>query len=258
MPIRDLALEILEKTGYLHYLREEGTEQAISRIENVEELITVMTEYQESPSIEDKTLEGFLDRVALVSDVDNYHDQWNRVSLMTLHCAKGLEFPVVFLTGMEDGLFPHRRRGEDLEEMEEERRLCYVGMTRAKKKLYLVYAQERTIFGSQRVSMPSRFLNEIPEELVVKEVSPDLGRNQRTDYLAHPPYETTYETNLDEIDEIPSLRIGQRVRHPKFGEGIIQYLEGEKEKQRIIVYFPSVGAKTLSLRFAHLEIIQEF
>ncbi len=254
---RELALEVLEKTRYLEHLREEATEEAISRIENVEELITVITEYQESPASDDRTLEGFLDGIALVSDVDNYHDRWNRVSLMTLHCAKGLEFPVAFLTGMEEGLFPHHRRGEDLEEMEEERRLCYVGMTRAKKKLYLIHAEERSIFGAQRVPMPSRFLSEIPEELVLKEVSPHLRGPHRSDHLSPWFNEPTYETPLEEVDEIPSIRVGQRVRHPLFGEGIIQYREGEKEKQKIIVSFPSVGTKTLSLRFARLEIIQE-
>ncbi len=257
LSIRDLALEVLEKTGYLDHLRAEGTEQAASRIENVEELITVITEYEESSAIEDKTLEGFLDRVALVSDVDNYRDQWNRVSLMTLHCAKGLEFPIVFLTGMEEGLFPHHRRGENPEEMEEERRLCYVGMTRAKKKLYLTHAKARSLFGFQRVCVPSRFLDEIPEELLVKEVSPELDRHHFADELPQSFYETTYETSLDEIDEIPTIRVGQRVRHPKFGEGTIQYCEGKKNKQRIIVYFPSVGTKTLSLQFARLEIIQD-
>ncbi len=257
LTVRDLTLEVLEKTGYLAHLRAEGTEEASSRIENVEELITVITEYQETPPLEDKNLEGFLDRVALVSDVDNYHDRWNRVSLMTLHCAKGLEFPLVFLTGFEEGLFPHHRRGEDHEEMEEERRLCYVGMTRAKRQLYLTHTTHRSIFGSQRVCIPSRFLDEIPEELVVNEVSPDLGRSHFADESPLYADETTYETTLDEIDEMPPIRVGQRVRHPKFGEGIIQYCEGKKEKQRIIVYFRSVGAKTLSLQFAHLEFIQE-
>jgi len=257
LSIRDLVQLILEKTGYLDHLRAEKTEQTISRIENIEELVTVIKEYEESPAIEDRSLEGFLDRVALVNDVDNYHDRWNRVSLMTLHCAKGLEFPVVFLTGMEEGLFPHHRRGEDLEEMEEERRLCYVGMTRAKKKLYLVHAKQRTIFGAQRVNTPCRFINEIPEELVVRHVSPSLTLRQPTYEVPQHFTEITYDTRLDEFDEVPSLRVGQRVRHPKFGEGTIQYCEGEKESQRIIAYFPSVGTKTLSLRFVRLEIIQE-
>jgi DNA helicase-2/ATP-dependent DNA helicase PcrA len=256
LPLRDLALEVLEKTRYLDPLREEGTDQAISRIENIEELITVMTEYQESPAIEEKTLEAFLDRVALVSDVDNYQDRWNRVCLMTLHCAKGLEFPVVFITGMDEGLFPHHRRGEDPEEMEEERRLCYVGMTRAKRKLYLIHARERSVFGSTRIGIPSRFLTEIPEELIAETVSPRLDRLDGTVTPPHHPSETIYETSLDEMDEMPCLRVGQRVRHPKFGEGIVQYCEGEGEKPRVTVYFPSVGARTLSLRFAHLEIIQ--
>ena len=257
VPVRDLALEVLEKTGYMGHLREEGTEQALSRVENVEELITVITEYEENIAGEEKSLEGFLDRVALVSDVDNYHDQWNRVSLMTLHCAKGLEFPVVFLTGMEEGLFPHHRRGEDREEMEEERRLCYVGMTRAKKKLYLSYAGLRTLFGAQRVGIPSRFLREIPDNLVVRETSSGLAYVPPTDPAQRDRSEITYETNLDEADEIPVLRVGQRVRHPKFGEGTVHYCEGRDEKQKIIVLFPSVGAKTLSLRFARLEIIHE-
>ena len=257
VPVRDLALEVLEKTGYMGHLREEGTEQALSRVENVEELITVITEYEENIAGEEKSLEGFLDRVALVSDVDNYHDQWNRVSLMTLHCAKGLEFPVVFLTGMEEGLFPHHRRGEDREEMEEERRLCYVGMTRAKKRLYLIHAGLRTLFGAQRVGIPSRFLREIPEDLVVREASSGLDHLPPTEPVKPDRYEITYETSLDETDEIPPLRVGQRVRHPKFGEGTVHYCEGKREKQRIIVFFPSVGAKTLSLQFARLEIIHE-
>jgi len=257
VPVRDLALEVLEKTGYMGHLREEGTEQALSRVENVEELITVITEYEENLAGEEKSLEGFLERVSLVSDVDNYHDQWNRVSLMTLHCAKGLEFPVVFLTGMEEGLFPHHRRGEDREEMEEERRLCYVGMTRAKKKLYLSYAGLRTLFGAQRVGIPSRFLHEIPDNLVVSEASSGSVYVPPTEPVQQDRPEITYETSLDEADEIPVLRVGQRVRHPKFGEGTVHYCEGRDEKQKIIVLFPSVGAKTLSLRFARLEIIHE-
>jgi DNA helicase-2/ATP-dependent DNA helicase PcrA len=257
LSIRDLALEVLEKTGYLDQLKAEGTVEAISRIENVEELITVMTDYQDSAAIEDPSLEGFLDRVALVSDVDNYHDRWNRVSLMTLHCAKGLEFPVVFLAGMEEGLFPHHRRGEDREEMEEERRLCYVGMTRAKRRLYLIHAKQRSLFGTKRTSTPSRFVDEIPEELVFREFSPHVTRHDRTYDVSPPLIETTYDTGFDDFDEVPVLHVGQRVRHPKFGEGTVQYCEVEKEKQRIIAYFPSVGIKTLSIPFARLEIIQE-
>jgi DNA helicase-2/ATP-dependent DNA helicase PcrA len=256
LTLRNLAIEVLEKTDYLEYLRQEGTEQAISRIENIEELISVITEYEENPALEKKGLEGFLERVALVNDADNYHDRWNRVSLMTLHCAKGLEFPVVFLAGMEEGLFPHHRRGENPEEMEEERRLCYVGMTRAKKTLYLVHAEQRTIFGAQRISVPSRFVNEIPDELIVRETSPRLSRARRVQ-LPHELPTTTYSKDLCEFEEVPRLRVGQRVRHPKFGEGTIRYCEGEKERQRIIVSFPTVGTKTLSIRFARLEILEE-
>jgi DNA helicase-2/ATP-dependent DNA helicase PcrA len=256
LSIHDLAHQVLEQTGYLDYLREEGTEQSISRIENLEELISVITEYEENPGIENKNLEGFLERVALVSDVDNYHDRWDRVSFMTLHCAKGLEFPVVFITGMEEGLFPHHRRGEDQEEIEEERRLCYVGMTRAKQRLHIVHAKERTLFGSQRICVPSRFVKEIPEDRVVRQFSSRLTQHTAPTPLEHTT-EVTYDMTMDDFDEVPTLRVGQRVRHPKFGEGTIQYCEGEGEKQRIIVYFPSIGAKTLSIRFAHLEIIHD-
>jgi DNA helicase-2/ATP-dependent DNA helicase PcrA len=255
--LRGLAQKVLETTDYLGHLRAEGTEEAMSRIENIQELVSVIAEYENNRAVEDKSLEGFLDRVALVSDVDNYHDRWNRVSLMTLHCAKGLEFPVVFLTGMEEGLFPHHRRGEDTDEIEEERRLCYVGMTRAKRKLYLVHVENRTIFGAQRVCRPSRFLKEIPEDLIERGASPHATPRQQREEPLQQTTETVYDTTFDGFEEIPSLRIGQRVRHPKFGEGTIQYCEGEREKQRIIAYFPSVGTKTLSLRFARLEIIQE-
>ena len=133
-------------------------------MENIDELINVMMEFEQGE--EEVSLESFLDKVSLVSDVDLYEDKGNRVSLMTLHCAKGLEFPVVFIMGMEEGLLPHYRRGEEIEDMEEERRLFYVGMTRAKERLFLSRAERRSTFGVGRANLPSRFLDEIPSDLI--------------------------------------------------------------------------------------------
>ncbi|MCX8117127.1 MAG: UvrD-helicase domain-containing protein, partial [Desulfobacterota bacterium] len=170
VPPSQLTLDLLSKTGYLERLREEGTEVALSRMENIDELIQVMMDLEGKE--EDVTLETFLDRVSLVSEADLYEDRGNHVSLMTLHCAKGLEFPIVFMVGMEEGLLPHARRGEEREDLEEERRLCYVGITRAKKKVYLSRAERRYTFGTGRANPPSRFLDELPGELIEVEERP--------------------------------------------------------------------------------------
>ena len=140
-----MTLELLAKSGYLQRLKEEGTDEAISRVENIDELVNVMMELERGE--EEVSLESFLDKVSLVSDVDLYEDKGNRVSLMTVHCAKGLEFPLVFIIGMEDGLLPHHRRGDEMADLEEERRLFYVGMTRAKERLFLSRAERRYTFG---------------------------------------------------------------------------------------------------------------
>ena len=154
----------MPETGYLRQLKEERTDEALSRVENIEELVNVMMEFEKGE--EEVSLETFLDKVSLVSDVDLYEDKGNRVSLMTLHCAKGLEFPCVFITGMEDGLLPHHRRGEEIQDIEEERRLFYVGMTRARERLFLSRAERRHTFGVGHANLPSRFLDEIPSDLI--------------------------------------------------------------------------------------------
>ena len=155
-----LGLDLINKTGYLRRLKEEGTDEAFSRMENIEELINVMTEFEQEG--EEGTLDRFLDKVSLVTDVDIYEDKVNRVSLMTLHCAKGLEFPVVFIVGLEEGLLPHHRRGDEIEDLEEERRLCYVGITRAKEELFLSRAERRSTFGVGRANLASRFFLNSP------------------------------------------------------------------------------------------------
>ncbi len=164
LSLSQLTLALLAKTGYLSRLKEEGTEEAFSKIENIDELINVMMALEQGG--EEVSLESFLDKVSLVTDVDLYEDKGNRVSLMTLHCAKGLEFPFVFIVGMEEGLLPHYRRGDEIEDLEEERRLCYVGITRAKERVFLSRAEKRSTFGVGRANLPSRFLEELPMELI--------------------------------------------------------------------------------------------
>ena len=174
--LSQLILSILTKTGYLDRLKEEGTDEALSRAENIDELVSGMMEFEHGE--EEVSLETFLDKVSLVSNIDLYEDKGNRVSLMTLHCAKGLEFPVVFIVGMEEGLLPHYRRGEEIEDLEEERRLCYVGITRAKEKLFLSRAERRSTFGVGRANLPSRFLEELPSEMMdVEEPKPEEDRS---------------------------------------------------------------------------------
>lgn len=185
IPVEQLIEDVLQKTGYMEELLAERTPQAESRIENLKELISVAQDFLREEGTEDKTLAYFLEHVALVSDVDDVELGHDKITLMTLHSAKGLEFPVIFLTGMEEGLFPHARSLLDEEELEEERRLCYVGITRAKEILYLTGAKTRTIFGRTAFSVPSRFLKEIPEKLLREYHRPteqDFSRSAGSSY----------------------------------------------------------------------------
>lgn len=267
LPYPQLTAELLEESGYLPSLREEAQgaltdgqrQEAKGRLENLEQLLAGMEEHRGREG----TLQEYLEEIALVTDLDSYDRSLDRVTLMTLHSAKGLEFPVVFMSGMEDGLFPHDRSGG--EDLEEERRLCYVGMTRAMEQLYLTHARRRRIYGSYQYNPPSRFLAEIPAELLA-------GQTQRT---ASPKHNlaglfSTQETSgpceeelasenedFDDIEVVPEaeegLRLGMRVRHVKFGVGTVRRLEGSGENQKVIVYFNSIGPKKLLLRFAGLE-----
>jgi DNA helicase-2/ATP-dependent DNA helicase PcrA len=218
------------------------------------------------------SLESFLDKVSLVTDVDLYEDKGNRVSLMTLHCAKGLEFPVVFIVGIEEGLLPHYRRGEEIEDMEEERRLFYVGMTRAKERLFLTRAEERSTFGVGRANLPSRFLDELPVELMQFE---EKKRRMESLFSQEAPWrEDAHQTEImpeDLSQEISfpegsglvlspegffPLKIGMRVKHPKFGEGRVRSVEGMDENQKATIVFGTVGNKLLKVCSAHLEILE--
>ena len=281
LTVSQLTLNLLHQTGYLERLKEERTDEAISRTENIEELINVMMEFEKGG--EDGTLDAFLDKVSLVSDVDLYEDKGNRVSLMTLHCAKGLEFPVVFIVGMEEGLLPHYRRGEETEDLEEERRLCYVGITRAKERLFLSRAERRMTFGVGRANLPSRFLDELPWDLIRLEERDEEEHDEEEDSFpgdfevarrAGAWEDVSIQTN-EQVEDIPPenaipfseerslspegffpLKIGMRVRHPKFGEGRVKAVEGMDEEQKATIVFETVGSKRLKVCYAHLDILE--
>ena len=270
LTLSQLTLALLAQTEYLQRLKEEGTDEALSKIENVDELINVMMGLEQGE--EKVSLESFLDKVSLVTDVDLYEDKENRVSLMTLHCAKGLEFPVVFIVGIEEGLLPHYRRGEEIEDMEEERRLFYVGMTRAKEKLFFSRAEERSTFGVGRANLASRFLDELPMELLQLEerkgrmeslFSQEIPWKDDMDQTGVRADDPSQETSYPEgggialsPDGFFQLKIGMRVRHPKFGEGKVTSVEGVDEDQKATIFFGNVGAKRLKVRYANLEILQ--
>jgi DNA helicase-2/ATP-dependent DNA helicase PcrA len=267
--LSQLTLALLARTGYLDRLKEEGTEEAFSRMENIDELVNVIMELEQEE--EGASLETFLDKVSLVSDVDLYEDKGNRVSLMTLHCAKGLEFPVVFIVGIEEGLLPHYRRGDEIEDLEEERRLCYVGITRAKERVFLSRAERRSTFGVGRANLASRFLDELPLELIQTE-----ERKGRVESLFDqgPHWDDHFQQSGKGMDDLPgeshpagegvvlspegfyALKAGMRVRHSKFGEGRVRSVEGMDEDQKATILFQTVGAKRLKVRYANLEILE--
>ncbi len=232
--------ETLIRSGYRDALRAERTAEAEGRLENLEELVAAAEEFQHTR--ESATLEEFLDTVALLSDLDEWSADRGVVTLMTIHSAKGLEFPVVFLTGMEEGVFPHVKSMDDPEELEEERRLCYVGLTRAKRQHYLSYALHRRLHG-YGLGEPSRFLLEIPEE--------QLTLLNARGTPPHPPLSPGGER---EDDDLP-YRVGARLRHARWGEGLLVGIERQGEDVLVTVHFASVGRKKLSLQYAHLEEI---
>lgn len=266
--IAKLSQKVLDETGYIQKLKEEKTEEALGRIENLEEFITAAEEFDEKA--EEKTLRSFLDQVALVSDMEEYEGETDRVTLMTLHAAKGLEFPVVFIIGMEDGLFPHSRTKDDPEGLEEERRLCYVGMTRAQNKLYLLNARERRVFGRDQINSPSIFLSEIPAVLMERVGtgsrdfnSPQSPVNLRAEtkggYGSNQAMEEFLKGHATSLDKSVhpgqnSFRNGTRVRHGTLGIGIIKGTEGSGDMEKVTVQFQS-GTKKLMSRFAGLEIL---
>jgi DNA helicase-2/ATP-dependent DNA helicase PcrA len=244
VPPAALIDSLVRRLGYLQFL-DDDTPQAESRQENVRELMGVAGSYQETG------LASFLEEVALISDLDTADLNGNAVTLMTLHAAKGLEFPVVFMTGMEETIFPHTRALYDATEMEEERRLCYVGMTRAREELYMIYATGRMLYGTTQHNVPSRFLSEI-DSAYVQETSTGMSFGQYAgggyddrQYVAPAPP----RTEASEPHYVPDFEIGDGVRHQLFGNGTIVELEGETAT----IYFQGKGPKRLNIAFAPLE-----
>jgi DNA helicase-2/ATP-dependent DNA helicase PcrA len=260
--------KMLDRTGYLNALREENTEEANERLENLMELVSAARDYEVREP--EASLGGFVDRLSLLSEADEESgSRTARVWLMTMHAAKGLEFPVVIIAGLEEGLFPHSRSSEDVEELEEERRLCYVGMTRAQSHLVLTSAARRRVFGEYQATHPSRFLEEIPSELLER-ITPAFTAPSHGSY-SHSHYE--FRTNPygrrgrggrlrentetyayeNEDQSATELRLGMRVRHAQFGVGTIVAIEEHNDDLKITVRFNSVGVKKLLARFAKLE-----
>jgi len=250
----------LEQSGLLKELADSTDPQDEVRVENLKELVAVSMEYEErdfEELIEDEeiSLAGFLEKVSLVADADEIpegEDHGGVVTMMTLHTAKGLEFPTVFLTGMEDGIFPHSRTLSEKDEVEEERRLAYVGLTRARKHLYISRAQYRSTWGAPNYNPPSRFLDEIPEDVIEwrndssTSVSPSLIKRSRT-ATAPPPRATGKKISAIE------LHVGERVSHDTFGLGTVVSVAGEGEKAEATIKFGQYGEKRLLLRYAPVE-----
>jgi DNA helicase-2/ATP-dependent DNA helicase PcrA len=231
---------VLRRTEYLKFL-EDGSSQGEARQENVKELLSVAQEYQ------DVGLDGFLEEVALVSDLDTANFDGDAVTLMTLHAAKGLEFPAVFMIGMEETIFPHSRALYDQTEMEEERRLCYVGMTRARQELYLISASGRLLYGGVQHNPPSRFLSEIDGD-----VQTDLGNEYAGGFgsLFTPSgFEPAPQVISNEPRVVPELYEGDGVRHQVFGVGTVLEMDGDNA----VIYFKGKGTKKLNTAFAPLE-----
>ncbi len=234
-----------ERTGYLTELEAERTVEALGRAENVRELAGVADDFEELQP--DATLEEFLERVSLVSDADQLGDDASKLTLMTLHNAKGLEFPVVFMVGMEDSVFPHHRALGDPDEMEEERRLCYVGMTRAQQRLYVTAAWSRTLYGGTNANPPSRFLREVPPELV-EDRSDQRGKASRR-AVERVGVRSQYGRGSGPAE---SFDVGDRIIHPTFGAGKILELTGTAGREEVLVRFDEYGTKRLSLAYAPL------
>lgn len=252
--VTDLTEEIITGTGYIKELEVERTEEARDRIANVRELLSETREFDIND--EDKTLESFLGNIALYSETDELSDD-DKVTLITLHMAKGLEYKVVFLTGMEEGVFPHFRSLGEPREMEEERRLCYVGITRGKEKVYLTRAYTRSQYGMTRGNEESRFIKEIPEDLRHHPNRDTAGIRKTYDRDAvrstFRPWTTAPDPSPAPSSAAEGFRLGDKVSHGKFGEGVIVKTEGEGKDIMLSIAFPGAGIKKLMAMYAPIK-----
>jgi len=254
MPLGEFTNYLVNSSGYVDFYKNSKSFDAADRLENIQEFIRATYEFKE-PAKESLSL--FLDQVALVSDVDRMDDQKGAIPLMTVHLAKGLEFPIVFLVGMEEGLFPHTRSMDSDDEIEEERRLCYVGMTRAMEKLYMVYASKRRIYGREQYNMPSRFLDEIDKDCVSKPYKETYSHSYdynkvKTSQINTTVYDECFDQRPEE-EKSEGLKVGSKVAHPVFGNGVVQKVDGKGENQKVMVRFMNGQLKTLVVKYAQLK-----
>ena len=251
--VLDILESILDRTGYLAQLEESTDPQDQARAENIGELLSVAKDFQDTNPT--GTVEDFLEQVALVNDVDSFEQEESKVTLMTLHAAKGLEFPIVFLGGLEEGLFPHSRTLMNPEEIEEERRLAYVGITRAEKELYISNATTRTVFGRTSSYLPSRFIDEIPEELVdglrAKRKVPDDIKRHVPQHMSVTSRPVTKPIVRNEV--IADWKIGDTAIHSKWGNGKVINVAGEGAGMKLTIEFPTQGVRVVMAKFAPVK-----
>lgn len=253
LAISELIKEIIDRTGIEKEYKDENTIEALSRIENIEEFVSAALEFEQSDS--EQSLEEFLAGITLVADIDNLEEENNYVALMTLHSAKGLEFPIVFIVGMEEGIFPgYRSMGSEIE-LEEERRLAYVGITRAEEKLYFTSTRSRTLFGSTTFNRPSRFIGEIPPELINEKWKPVAKKPQKSSVQTGTGFFRSAESFLEERKTLAKMdfKEGDKVEHKKFGIGIIKKIEKEDDDFKLEIMFKDAGMKRLMAAYANLR-----
>ncbi|MHC4454080.1 MAG: ATP-dependent helicase, partial [Planctomycetota bacterium] len=270
-PVMEFVKHVIEKIGYIDYLVESYESDSEERLENIEELVNAASEYDCANP--DGSLQGFLEEVALISDLDKWDDKTDTVTLMTLHAAKGLEFPIVFIAGLEEGLLPHSQSTDSDDDIEEERRLCYVGITRAQKELFLMHTRYRAKYGQRSACIPSRFLSEIPEDVIEEinktdynfytdklQTESDINNDENEEYDEYQydeeenEYNELPDYNHTETQDISNLASGDLVNHAIFGRGRVVKIT--PSSNTVHVNFNNVGMKKLALEYANLEKIE--
>ena len=260
LPLVEFVEKVIADTGYSAMLIAENSVEAKTRLDNLGEFLSAVSEYQKSE--ENPTLAGFLENAALISDLDGYDETDDLVVLMTIHSAKGLEFPTVFLTGMEEGLFPSARSMEKIDDLEEERRLCYVAITRAKKQLYITGAKDRTLYGQTTHQVNSRFLGEIPKDFLIED-GMTVADSFTSSVTKIPVLTKRTTTNVfqtitratSQTSGVIDFEIGERVRHKKFGDGTVRAVQKFEKDAMLEIVFDSGDTKRLMAAFAKLEKI---
>jgi DNA helicase-2/ATP-dependent DNA helicase PcrA len=248
LPVSELLQQVLEDSGYVQDLTNQGTDEAEDRLQNIQELFNAVQQFQEEN--EEVTLGAFLSSTAISSDLDNLKEGETGVSLMTLHASKGLEFPVVFLVGLEQGLFPNYRSLNDPKLLEEERRLCYVGITRAQERLFLSHARERRLYGNREPAMRSQFLDELPEELLA------IHHPSKLTYTKGVSNKTFQPLTTGKPSSAENWQVGDRVFHQKFGEGKVTHVFGSGRKISLAIKFDHLGQKIIDPLVAQLQKIE--